>query len=538
MTQQILAIIWAQFRITRNHLPRTTFGAVLMWFLTGLWYAMFVAIAVSAAVGIPYLPMQTLRLALPISLLALFLYNQTIPLFTLSTGWALQINKLQVYPIRDSALFSLEVLLRVTSAPETILVLLGGVVGLARRSDVPAIAALCLLLFIPLNLFLQLAAREFVTHAFARNRFREIITIFFVSIGVLPQLLIRTGLGVKLKPYFLLFANGHGTPWQATAALSLGQGSLLNFALLAAWTVLTFALARWQFANGLTQDDSFRGGAPGSTALSKKEVSGSILDSFGDLFQDPIAALVQKELRSLVRMPRVRVMFGMACIFSAVIFLPIVMGEGGRSSASFFKRDFFPFVNLYALLILADVLLLNIFGTDRGAAQLYFLSPTPLASIIKAKNLVAWFFILLQNLLVAAVTPFFTHISLVALLAGFLASAVATIHLMWAGNLLSVMMPRPIDPSSTMRKQGNAKIQLWILLCTLGMAVLVGLGYLARWAVGSEWALLSVLVFEFLIGYVIYRVALDSAVERGIAERERIIDALSKTSSPIGGSVG
>jgi len=536
MIPQILAIIWAQFRITRNHLPRTTFGAVLMWFLTALWYAMFAGLAVVAVIGIPHVPVETLRQALPIALLALFLYNQTIPLFTLSTGWALQINKLQVYPIRDSALFSLEVLLRITSAPETIVILLGGVIGLARRSDVPVLAAFCLLLFIPLNLFLQLAAREFVTHAFARNRFREIITIFFVSIGVLPQLLVRTGLGLKLKPYFLAFANGHGTPWQATSALSLGQGSFLNLALLAAWTLLTFALARWQFANGLTQDDSFRRGAAYSS--DKKEASGSVLDSFGNLFQDPIAALVQKELRSLVRMPRVRVMFGMACIFSAVIFLPIVMGEGGHSGPSFFRRDYFPFVNLYALLILADVLLLNIFGTDRGAAQLYFLSPTPLVSIFKAKNVVAWFFILLQNLLVAAVTPLFMHVTPMNLAAGFLASAVATINLMWAGNLLSVMMPRPIDPSSTMRKQGNAKIQLWILLCTIGITILIGLGYLARWAVGSEWALLSVLAFEFIVGYVVYRVALDSAVERGIAERERIIDALSKTSSPIGGSVG
>jgi len=172
MIPQILAIIWAQFRITRNHLPRTTFGAVLMWILTALWYAMFVGLAVVAVIGIPHVPMETLRQALPIALLALFLYNQTIPLFTLSTGWALQINKLQVYPIRDSALFSLEVLLRITSAPETIVVLLGGVIGLARRPDVPVLAASCLLLFIPLNLFLQLAAREFVTHAFARNRFR------------------------------------------------------------------------------------------------------------------------------------------------------------------------------------------------------------------------------------------------------------------------------------------------------------------------------------------------------------------------------
>ncbi len=111
-------------------------------------------------------------------------------------------------------------------------------------------------------------------------------------------------------------------------------------------------------------------------------------------------------------------------------------------------------------------------------------------------------------------------------------------HLMWAGNLLSVITPRPSDPSSTMQKKGNAKNQLWILACTIGMAVLVGFAYLARWALNSDWALIGVLVLEFIIGYVVYRVSLDTAVERGLAERERIIDTLSKTSSPIGGSIG
>ena len=128
MRQQVLAIIWAQFRITRNHLPRTTFGAVLMWILTALWYALFAGLAVLAAAGLPELPVNTLREALPIALLVLFLYNQTVPLLTLSTGWALQINKLQVYPIRDSALFGLEVLLRVTSTPEFFIVMLGGAI--------------------------------------------------------------------------------------------------------------------------------------------------------------------------------------------------------------------------------------------------------------------------------------------------------------------------------------------------------------------------------------------------------------------------
>jgi ABC-2 type transport system permease protein len=535
MVEQILAIVWAQFRITRNHLPRTGVGGVVMWIITGLWYSLFLALAGLAIAGIPAISLDLLRKALPIALLILFLYNQTIPLLTLTTGWSLQIDKLQVYPIRNSALFGLEVLLRITSAPEFMIVLLGGVIGLARRSDIPLPAALCLLFFIPLNLFLQLAVRDFVVHAFERNRFREIITILFVSIGIVPQFLLRTGLGMKLKPYFLLFANGLGTPWHTAASLSLGRLSLFNFAVLAAWTALAFWLARWQFARGLTQDDAFRGGS--GAAASKKETASPLLDFFSNLFQDPAAAIIQKEVRSLLRMPRFRVMLGMACIFSTLIFLPIRLGEDSKGPG-FFSHNYFVAVNLYGLLIMADVLLLNIFGADRAAAQIYFISPVPLATVLKAKNLAACVFILLQNLLVIILTPFFAHVSAVSIVSGVVASAVASINLMWAGNLLSVMMPRPIDPSATMKRQANAKVQLWILLCTVGMAVLVGFAYLARWAFDSDWALLGVLLFEFAIGAVVYKVALDSAVERGLRDREGIIDALSKTSSPVGGSLG
>ena len=254
MNEQILAIIWAQFRVSRNHFRRTTFGAVLMWIVTALWYSLFIGLGVLAVIAIPELAMATLRRGMPIALLALFLYNQTIPLLTLSTGWSLQINKLQVYPIRESALFGLEVLLRVTSTPEFLIVILGGVVGLLRRPDVPPLAALCLLLFIPFNLFLQLAAREFILHAFQKNRFREILTIIFISIGILPQFLMRTGLGIKLKPYFLIFANGQGTPWQVASMLSLGQNTLVSVAVLGSWTMLgvwTRSLAiRQRFSSG------------------------------------------------------------------------------------------------------------------------------------------------------------------------------------------------------------------------------------------------------------------------------------------------
>ena len=86
MVDQILAIVWAQFRISRNHLPRTGGGGVVMGLITALWYLMFVGLAWLAAFGIPRLPPSAPQTALPIALLALFLYNQTIPLLTLSAG--------------------------------------------------------------------------------------------------------------------------------------------------------------------------------------------------------------------------------------------------------------------------------------------------------------------------------------------------------------------------------------------------------------------------------------------------------------------
>src|SRR6185437_9168904 len=281
MWQQILAIAWAQFRITRNHLPRTTFGGALMWFLSLLWYGVYTAAAVALAMRLPDVPLPQLQHWLPVGLFGVFLFWQIVPLFTLSTGWSLQLNKLRVFPVSDSALFGIEVLLRVTSAPEMLIVLGGALVGLSRHPGIPLLAPLFLLLYIPFNLFLQLAIRDLILYSFERNRFRELFAALIISISILPQLLSRTKLGHILTPYF-------------------------------------FATAR--------------------------------------AFRDPLAALLQKEFHSLLRMPRFRVLFGMACIFSVVVFIPVTFNQDFHHSSSFIHNNFLPIVNLYGLLLLSDVL--------------------------------------------------------------------------------------------------------------------------------------------------------------------------------------
>ena len=199
------------------------------------------------------------------------------------------------------------------------------------------------------------------------------------------------------------------------------------------------------------------------------------------------------------------------------------------------SNNFLPVVTLYGLLMLSDVLLLNIFGLERSATQIYFVAPIPFATVMKAKNLTAALFLAIQSLgvlvVVALVRIPITGFNVISAL---LAAAVVGLFFISAGNLSSIAMARPSDPKQTFRKQSGGKMQLWLLLCSLIMFLLLGTAFLAQWAFNSNWALLGVLAIEFMIGLVVYRVSLDSAVERGIRDRERLIDALSKGSAPIG----
>jgi hypothetical protein len=126
-----------------------------------------------------------------------------------------------------------------------------------------------------------------------------------------------------------------------------------------------------------------------------------------------------------------------------------------------------------------------------------------------------------------------------ALVNAFAASAVVAIFFLSVGNLSSVAIAKPMDPTQTFRKQASGKMQLRLMGSSIGLLLLLGFAFAARWALQANWALLAVLAFEFGIGLIVYRLATESAVARGTRERERILDDLSKGASPISyGGVG
>ena len=532
MWQQIFAIAWAQARTTRNHLPRTGTGSWLMTLLTLIWYGSFAFLGWVINLLLSASPMSEINQWLGAGILGVCLFWQIVPLMTLTGGWSLNLTKLKSFPIQTAVLFGVEALLRITTAFEMVLIVLGAFVGLVRRPDVPLAAPFFVLCLIPLNLLIALGVREFILHSFQRNRMRELFGVVMVSIGLLPQILVRTPLGEKVQPYFIKFAQGAGTPWHEVARLSTGHTSTLSLLSLAFWMAAAFAFALWMFAKGLEDEESMRISDAGSRPEKNRSSIWVSVSGFPSrLFADPLGVLIEKEIRTLLRMPRFRVMFGMSCFFGIAVFFPLGGAKGGTS---FMRSNFPEIVALYGTLILSDVLFWNIFGFDRSATQIYFVTPLELKQVFLAKNVAATLFVAAQN----AMAYFFAialkfPITPLSLLGAIFASAVVVIFFLSAGNLSSVTVPRAIDPTQTFRKQSSGQTQLWLLGCSLGMLALVGLGLLARWALDSEWALIGVCAVELGLGMIVFRVATDSAVARGMERREEIIDILSKGASQV-----
>ncbi|HEY6790590.1 MAG TPA: hypothetical protein VI365_25110, partial [Trebonia sp.] len=99
---------------------------------------------------------------------------------------------------------------------------------------------------------------------------------------------------------------------------------------------------------------------------------------------DPIAVLVEKELRTLARIPRFRLVYAMSCFFGIVLYLPSL--KRGHTD-TFFHQNALPFMALYGLLMLGQITYWNAFGFDRSAAQGYFSWPIRFRDVLIAKNI-------------------------------------------------------------------------------------------------------------------------------------------------------
>lgn len=530
MGNQARAIVWAQWRTTRNHFPRSNKAALAVnALLTVIWYGGFAFLGGLAALLVSNPDeLGFVHDTLPTALLLCFLYWQLIPVLMASMGSSLDIKKLLVYPIPTSQLFTLEVVLRISTGVEMLLLITGAGLGLLLNPKIPFWAPAALIVFVIFNLFCSAGIRDLLVRLLARKRVREVVALLVVLLAALPQLLVFAGFQNRIRKVI----GGHPAPfwpWTAAARLAQGEASLQDIAILLGWTAAAYIFGRWQFVRSLAVDTPERASMPGRKA-SRIEW---LYRLPGVLVPDPLAALIEKELRFLSRAPRFRLVFLMGFTFGLLIWAPIAFSEAS-SKHSLIAENYLTFVSVYALLLLTDALFWNCFGFDRSAAQIYFLVPVKMSTVLAGKNLAAALIVFLE---IAAITIVCALLRMsirpIQVLEALAVTCVVTVFLLTIGNLSSVYNPRSVNPAKSFRSAASGRTQA-VLMLTFPLALTpVMFAYLARYGFDSEWAFFGTLIAGLMLGAVVYSYSMTTAVKTAEERKEQIITVLGHGEGPI-----
>ena len=273
------------------------------------------------------------------------------------------------------------------------------------------------------------------------------------------------------------------------------------------------------------------------SAVSAVPVAGARYDTVTDrLFRlprrflpDPLAAMVEKELRTLTRIPRFRLVYAMSCFFGLLVFLP-GMRRGGRSD--FFAENALPVMALYGLLMLGQISYWNSFGFDRSAVQGYFSWPIRFRDALIGKNLTVLMLLVPQVFLVSVagwaagvrVTPG-------KIVEALLVIGIASLYWFGLGNICSVRLPRAMDPDK-MNQMSN-KMQAFTLLGAPFLLAPLLLAYWARSVFDSQIIFGGLLLVAAIVGCIFYWAGLDSAVTASTVHREKMLLELSRSDGPL-----
>ena len=534
--EQLRLIFWVQQKTLRNVYAGAAKGGTILTFIVSLiWYGGTALVAAAVAYALAVTPPRRFADAFGILLFLMTCIWQGFPILLGTSGAFIDIRRLLVYPIPTSQLFSLEVVLRLSTAIEMAIFLLGAIVGLTFNRDLPLTAPLALILFGLFNLLLSTGIKQFLGRLAQRKYVREISFLFVIGLLLLPQAMLHnqdaqfSGFSDKVQPFLQLL------PWGAAAKLASGEKDFRPWLVLICWMSLAYRFARSQFEKMLRMDES---GESGLARSSQKVAAASgRLELFyrlpGRFLTDPLAAIVEKELRFLSRAPRFRLLFLLACTIGQMLWLPQVL-RMKSSDSSWLADNYLTFTCLYAMLVLAENLFINTFGFDRAAAQNWFVLPVPFKTVLRAKNIVAFFFLGLCfsfTAMVGLLIP--VQHSILKLAEAICVCAVYITFMLGVGNLGSVYQPKPVDPQQSWRSNSPGRVQALMMLVYPIMYIPIMLAYLARWATEENWVFFLVLALDLCIAYGFYYVATDSAVEMASNRREEMIATLTAQSGPI-----
>jgi ABC-2 type transport system permease protein len=524
------AILHAQLLSMRPRKGRTLRGGAVFSTITTLFfYGIFAFLGFSMMLlfSSPDLAGRFVQLLSGILLLVTG-YWQIGPVITASFGASIDLRKLMAYPVPRRQLFLVEVLLRAMTSFDVVLVLSGIVIGLLRNPLYGWAAAPYVIVgavaFAVMNVLFSAGVKSWMERFFVRTRFKELFFLIIVLVMVSPQLFLLTN--TKASGLLRFVPSQLVWPWAAMGRLMLRENVLSGVLMAAAWICVALLFSRRQFGKMLAFD------GPVSARKEKRGAPDRLSERLfrlpGRLLPDPLAVLIEKELRTLTRISRFRMAYGMSCFFGVLLVVPSIR----RGPHSPFLQYALPIMAVYGLLMLGQITFWNSLGFDRSAAQGYFCWPVRFRDALIAKNVSVMVMLIPQVALVTLIARAF-HVpsSPGKIVEAVVVDGIAALFWFGLGNISSVRMPRAMNPEK-MNQMSNKLQSLTILVAPVVLLPVV-LAYWARAVFGSEIVFAGILAIAAILGGIFYWVALDSAVKSAIARREILVQELSRADGPI-----
>lgn len=532
-----MAVVWAILRAQwlSMRMGANRRGTILSLITGAVWYGLWIVVATFIFFKLSAAEAGQLRLWLPIGMLGVCAYWQAMPILSASMGSSLDLRKLRIYPAAHGKLFFVEVALRLATGAEMMIVLLAAAAALFRNPLTHGSFALApFAIYILFNLLLASGTRSLLERLLSRRRVREFLVLFLFALWTVPRFLFITGHRPGELRGWNRAIESLMWPWTAAGYAALGVRVAPALLYLAAWTCLALWFGRSQFERSLRFDAIAAQSTPLDNSPSRLRQWIDAAYRFPALvLPDPIAAVVEKELRSLARTPRYRMVFVMGFSFGLMVWLPLVIGTRAESH-SMFSTHFLTVVCVYALSLLGQVSYWNCFGFDRSAVQIYFVAPQPLRATLVGKNIASLTFIYLEVGILIAVTSLF-HVSFGAsqVVETLAVVGVCALYMLAMGNVSSVHYPRALNPTRVSQGGASSRFQALVFMLYPLALIPVGLAYLARYALNSTLAFYAVLVLALAIGAGVYWVAMDSAVTAAIVRREQLVQNLTAAEGPL-----
>ena len=240
----------------------------------------------------------------------------------------------------------------------------------------------------------------------------------------------------------------------------------------------------------------------------------------------PFPAIMEKELRSLFR--TVPLLWAICVPAILMVLFAGVFHHGSSGGANSFPY-MYPLCVAYALLGFTGLFYNNL-GAEEAAIQLLFLSPTPIRTVLLAKNLLHSIFFFVVGFVACVLTCLRLGVPHFVVLAGTGAWIVFALPCnLAAGNILSLETPYRINPGRITRPAGSQANSLTAALIQAGVLGVGMLVFWLSWSLSIPWLPVPIfLVMAAGASFVWLRV-LHYSDNNAIQRRDSLIATLMKT---------